>query len=171
MKNLRVAITIVIALLYWGTAAGQSAEIDKSAQAEIEKLSFIVGEWEGEGWMLDRDGTKHTFTQTENVQFKLDNTALLIEGVGRSGGEIIHNALAIVRSNQQERGYTFNSYLSNGLGGEFKGEIIDDKFYWYPNENMRYIIELNEERQWFETGEIKREGTWVQFFEMTLDKV
>ena len=146
-------------------------EVDKKAQDELEKLSFIVGQWEGEGWMMGRDGTKHTFTQTENVQYKLDNTAILIEGIGTSGGQIIHNALAVVRFNHEDADYTFNSYLATGQTGEFKGEIMDGKFYWFPNENMRYIIELNEDGHWLEVGEINQNGSWFQFFEMRLEKV
>ncbi|CAN5383873.1 hypothetical protein BH23BAC1_BH23BAC1_05400 [soil metagenome] len=36
---------------------------------------------------------------------------------------------------------------------------------------MRYIINLNDQGQWYEKGEIKRNGNWLQFFEMTLDKL
>ena len=61
--------------------------------------------------------------------------------------------------------------LQNGQKGEFKGELIDGKFYWYPNENVRYVIWQNEKKQWYEKGEFKREGNWTQFFEMTLDQV
>lgn len=49
--------------------------------------------------------------------------------------------------------------------------MIANKFHWYPSGNTRYVIELNESGEWFETGEINQNGTWVQFFEMTLKKV
>jgi hypothetical protein len=29
---------------------------------------------------------------------------------------------------------------------------------------------MNDQGQWFEVGEMNREGTWYQFFEMTLNK-
>ena len=84
---------------------------------------------------------------------------------------IIHNAMAIVSYNKKGANYTFQSYLQNGRKGEFKGELLDGKFYWYPSVNMRYIIELNEKDQWYEIGEIKRDEIWYQFFEMTLDRI
>jgi len=56
------------------------------------------------------------------------------------------------------------------MNAEFKAEIIGNKLYWYPNENVRYIIWKNEKEQWYEKGEYKRENSWNQFFEMTLDK-
>lgn len=166
----RLIITLVLILIATGSIAGQALEIDSNAQEAIKKLSFMIGEWEGDGWMMGRDGQKHTFNQTEKVQFKLDDTAILIEGMGRSNEEVIHNAMAVLIYNQSEGNFSFNSYLSTGMQGTFNAELIEDSFYWYPNENMRYIIRLNEEDQWFEVGEIKRGDSWFQFFEMTLNR-
>ena len=151
-------------------AWGQNFETDTEAQAEISKLRFIVGEWEGTGWMMGRDGKKHLFNQTEKVQFKIDSTALLIEGMGKTGGKTTHNALAIVSFDKEAGHYNFRSYLSSGRKGSFKAELKENKFYWYPRENMRYIIYLNDKGQWYELGEMNRGGQWFQFFEMTLDK-
>lgn len=167
----KIIALVHFCLFCFVTVYAQSMPDGSVLKEEIKKLSFIVGEWKGEGWMLGRDGEKHNFTQTEKVQFKLDSTAILIEGLGKSGEEVIHNALAVLRFDPGENSYSFNSYLSTGLGGSFKGELIGDVFYWYPNENMRYIIKLNEQGKWFETGEINRNGSWFQFFEMTLYKI
>lgn len=120
--------------------------------------------------MMKPDGTKSEFEQTEKIEFKLDSTAILIEGKGKSGGTIIHNALAIISYDREDQHYTFQSYLHNGRKGQFKAELIRDKFFWYPNEKMRYIITLNDQGQWFEIGEYNRNGSWYQFFEMTLDR-
>lgn len=165
-KNLLILFCLIFAI----KAFSQTPTTDLDAQSEIKKLSFIVGEWEGDGWMMGRDGSKHSFTQTENIQFKLDSTAILIEGLGKNNGHIIHNAMAIIAYNKQEKNYTFNSFLSTGHGGSFKAELKEEKLYWYPNENMRYIIYLNEKGQWYESGEMKRQDSWFQFFEMTLYK-
>lgn len=151
-------------------AVGQNFETDSLSKAEISRLSFIVGEWEGTGWMMSPDGQKHPFQQTENVQFKIDSTAILIEGLGKAGEKVIHNALAVISLDKAQGGYAFQSYLSNGRGGNFKAELKEDTLYWYPGENMRYIISLNEKGQWAEVGEMNRDGNWFQFLEMTLDK-
>ena len=70
-----------------------------------------------------------------------------------------------------DRNYTFQSYLSNGRNGRFIAELISGKFYWYPNENIRYVINLNEKGQWHEEGQMKRNEDWYQFFEMILDRI
>jgi len=163
-------LLILFCLIFTLNAYSQAPKTDETVKSEIQKLAFIVGEWEGEGWMMGRDGSRNSFTQSEHIQFKLDSTAILIEGLGKNNGQIIHNAMAIVAYNKQEKNYTFNSFLSTGHGGSFKAELKEDKFYWYPNENMRYIIYLNEKGQWYEIGEMKRQDSWFQFFEMTLDK-
>lgn len=162
----------ILLFVLLGTTAGYAQEITgKEAQKAVSRLHFITGNWAGSGWMTGPDGQKHYFTQTEHIRFKLDSTAILIEGLGKDGQKVIHNAMAVVTFNQPENNYNFHSYLANGRSGRFKAELLDGKFYWYPNENMRYIIYLNEKGQWYETGEIRRDHNWSQFFEMTLDKL
>lgn len=169
MKKL-ILIFATTLLFAASTTYAQEIETDKEAQMAISKLEFIVGDWVGTGWMMGRDGQKHQFYQTENIRFKLDSTAVLIEGLGKDDGKTIHNAMAVVTYNKTDKNYNFRSYLSTGRGGDFKAELIDGKFYWYPNTNMRYIIYLNDKEQWYETGEMKRGNEWFQFFEMTLDR-
>ena len=169
MKTLFLFILGCLIGLHQGHS--QSFETDLEAKEHIKKLDFLVGKWEGSGWRIGQDGIKHNFDQTENVQFKINSTAILIEGKGFSNGQVIHNAMAVVTSDEDSGQYEFQSYLQNGMKGSFKAEIIEDKFYWYPNENVRYIISINEQGQWFETGEYNRSGNWMQFFEMSLSKI
>lgn len=163
---------LLLFLLAFSTVAkSQDIKTDSVSKAKMSKLDFLVGKWEGEGWIKGRDNQKHTFSQTENIQYKIDSVAILIEGLGRSKGKVTHNAIAIVSYNKEKDNYTFHSYTSTGRGGSFDAELREGKFYWYPNENMRYIIWMNEKGQWYETGEFKKDGEWFQFFEMTLNKV
>lgn len=163
---------LIITWLMVLPAHGQKQETDRVAQKEIKKLAFLTGNWEGTGWIMTEDGNRYQFEQTELVQFKLDGTALLIEGRGMREGQIIHDAMAVVTYNHEEENFSFRSWLNTGQGGEFKGELIDDIFYWYIEDNMRYVIYLNTKGQWYEKGEYNTGGdNWFQFFEMTLDKV
>lgn len=161
---------VFLLLLLSTISYAQDRGTDLESKEAISKLAFLEGVWEGSGWMMGRNGQKNTFNQTENIQFKLDNTVLLIEGQGKANGKTVHDALAIITYNETEKDYNFRSYLANGRNGLFKAELIDNKLYWYPMENMRYIISINENGQWYETGELKRKDKWFQFFEMTLDK-
>jgi len=162
-------LTITITLLIATLGFSQTSETDSISKAKIKKLDFMIGNWKGAGWMMGRNG-KSEFEQTERIEFKLDSTAVLIEGKGISKGKIVHNALAILTYDKTNDNYIFRSYLPSGMNAEFKAEIIENKLYWYPNDNVRYIIWQNEKGQWYETGEYKRENAWSQFFEMTLDR-
>lgn len=111
MKNL---IWIILALLLLSASiAAQDTKTDEQNKKEVSKLAFIVGDWKGDGWMMGRDRQKHAFTQTENIRFKLDSTAILIEGRGMNNGEIIHNALAVI-TYDKEKGHiiSIHSWLT-----------------------------------------------------------
>ena len=79
-------------------------------------------------------------------------------------------SLAVISYDKQEKHYNFQSYMSNGMSGSFKAELIENKLYWHPADNIRYIIYINDAGQWCETGEMNRNEQWFQFFEMTLDQ-
>lgn len=167
---MKTILPFAIAIIFVLPALSQSSETDSISKAKISQLDFMVGNWKGSGWMMGRDGQKSEFDQTEKIQFKLDSTMVLIEGLGTSQGKVVHNALALLTYNKEEDKLAFRSYLQNGQSSDFPAELIDDKLYWYPNPNVRYIIWTNEKDQWYETGEFKRGEEWMQFFEMTLDR-
>ncbi|MEB2786044.1 hypothetical protein [Algoriphagus persicinus] len=148
----------------------QNFDTNIEAQKAVLKVEFLVGEWEGSGWMMNQSREKMTFEHTEKVSLKLNGTALLIEGQGLSEGRIVHNALAIVTMASSGGKYNFNSFLQSNQQGKFKAELIDDVLYWYPAENVRYVLTVNVQGQWNEIGEANSGGTWYQFFEMTLNK-
>src|SRR5690606_36304843 len=133
--------TYLLIIMVWvmtpGNVAAQNFKADHESQSQILKLDFLTGNWEGKGWMTGPDGQKHHFDQTETVSFKLDSTAILIEGQGETEGKSIHDALAVISFDKENKDYKFTSWLANGRGGQFKASLIDDKFYWYPNENMQ----------------------------------
>ena len=82
MKN---TITILLILISYGTSIGQSsAKIQKEAMA---KLSDMAGDWYGQAWYLNGQ-ERINIDQTEHVEFKLDSTILLVEGIGKIEGKI-----------------------------------------------------------------------------------
>jgi len=167
----QIILTAAILLMGAATLAAQDNQADRESQPAMQQLEFMTGEWKGTGWMMGRDGSRHNFDQTEKVQFKLDNTVILVEGLGKTDGVVTHNALAIISYNKAAQNYSFHSYLSSGLENTFTGELKEDTFTWYLNENMRYVLRINEEGQWDEKGEMNRGGQWFQFMEMKLDRV
>lgn len=162
---------IILALVFLASMAnGQSSETDLAAQTAVKKLNFLIGEWKGTGWMMGQDRVKRTFEQTEKVQLKLDSTAILVEGLGKSDGKVVHDALAVITYAGKSGQYDFQSFLPSGQKGTFKSELKEGVFYWYPTDFIRYIIQINDKGQWFEIGEFNQGDNWYPFFEMTLDR-
>lgn len=164
-------IFFVIAMFLVNQADAQSNETDPLSKSKISLLEFMAGSWKGSGWMMGRDGARSEFSQSEKIQFKLDSTMLLVEGMGMADGLVIHNALAFLTYNKTNDAYAFRSYLQNGMNSEFQAELTDGKLTWYQTPNVRYVMGINENKQWYETGEFLREDSWTLFFEMTLNRV
>ena len=149
--------------------------MSEAHKAALSQLDFMVGEWEGSGWMFTQAGKKETFEQTENIQWKLDGAVLMIEGQGKNEGKVVHDALAIISYNPRKEEYGFRSYLANGMSGDYPAKILaENTMEWTieaPGRTITYIITLNEKGQWQEKGMMKMgEKPAFQFFEMTLEK-
>jgi hypothetical protein len=173
MKNLVKVLLILLMVsgFQLQVFAQESNDPNPVAQEDIQKLSFLEGNWKGSGWIVGPDQKRHTFQQEEIIQKKLAGTAILIQGVGMTDGKVVHNAMAVISDAEGAGKYDFTSFLQNGRKGSYKAELIDGKLYWYPTDQVRYIIMLNEQGQWFEIGEYNTGSSWFKFFEMTLDKV
>ncbi|MBC6365627.1 hypothetical protein [Algoriphagus sp. AK58] len=148
-----------------------SYALNREAQEKLAFLSFLEGTWKGTGWMMGENRVKMTFEQEERVQFQLSGTLLQIEGIGRADGKTVHHALAMIQPAKEDGAFEFTSFLQSGLRGTYPARWENNQLIWQPTEQVRYVIQLNDQGQWYEVGEYQAGGTWYQFFEMTLDKV
>jgi len=164
------ALILLSTFIFGLETIGQRLQTDEIAKKEILKLSFMCGEWKGNGWIMGQNGERQVFSQTEMVRFKLDSTALLIEGKGIADGRVVHNALGVMRYNGEAGKYSFYTFLSNGKEGVFDAALIDGKIYWSPGAKMNYTLWIDNGGRWIEKGEMDREGHRTQFFETALDK-
>ncbi len=167
---MRACKTILLTMFWVSIVSAQNFVSDSLSKVEMKKLDFLIGEWVGSGWMYGQDRVKYEFDQTENIIYKLDSTVILIEGIGKSNGKLVHHALAMISYNKADKNYDFQSFLANGLKGSYKAEIKDGQLYWYPTSNTQYIIWLDKSGRWVEKGEYKAGDQWFQFLEMTLTK-
>ncbi len=152
---------------------------ERVAQQEaMGKLLFLVGDWEGEGW-YDYNGQRAPFTGTERVEARLDSLLLLVEGrhfasiPNRPEPMLIHHAFGMFAYDADAGHYTFDTHLATGRGGTYEAHMEGDALVWtMENSQMghvRYVIRLDDEGRWHETGHRSADGdTWTQFFEMTL---
>jgi len=129
----------------------------------LERLSVLVGEWEGDGWVATRGG-RQEIRQHESVRYALGGTILVIEGSSRarSGpevGDIIFQAFAVV-SWSPDDGYRVRSYLADGLYTDRTVDVTETGLSWEqpsPAGPIRYALHWND-GVWHESGWLSRQG-------------
>ncbi len=141
---------------------------NQEVKSKIEKLDFMIGEWKGEGWIMDsKTREKQNFEQAESIQYGLDGTIIQIQGKGLSDGRIVHDALAIIHPNE-EGDYFFTSFLGDGRSGKYEAVHEGEKIIWTiptPQGEVRYTITIADGK-WNEKGDFGMNGQWYPFFEM-----
>lgn len=147
--------------------------------AEMKKLSFLVGEWRGEGW-IQTGPERREFKGAERIEPKLSGLLLLIEGLHhrKEAGhenEVAHEALAVVSYDPRSQSFRFRAYTATGQTVESDAKVSPKQLEWgfepTPGMKIQYVIKIDEKGRWVETGDMSREGAPPRrFFEMTLTK-
>jgi hypothetical protein len=176
-------VTIFCAIL-GGLFTGLSAQPSPGTNPiKSERFSIWAGRWQGTSTLQMGPGEPKTAIVDEQIQYKLDSTLLLIEGIGRhvdpdgKSTTVVHHAMAVLSFDPYKGTFSMRSYLADGRSTDawFKTQP-DGAFQWgfeAPNVNMRYTIRLDAEKMtWNEIGEFSRDGNdWFKVFEMNLKKV
>ena len=79
----------------------------------MEKMKFLAGTWTGEAVISLGPDKQITVRQTEEVEYKLDGTVMLIEGTGRDdSGKVVFNAMAVVSFDQKSGTYRIRAWTT-----------------------------------------------------------
>ncbi len=156
---------------------GQENVVQDSLKT-TDQLSFMKGTWSGEGWMyINRK--KKEFTQTETIASKVDNTVLMVDGIGyakEDKNKVIHNAFGVISYNNDEKSITMISFSSTGGKMENRMKFIGNKklewsFRDEKGGTVRFREDFSEDGIWSERGDYSFDGQkWVTFFQMRLEK-
>ncbi len=169
-------------------SATSSAEPAPSASAvAMHRLDFLLGEWEGDGWIIaGRDG-RRTFHQRETVRPAAGGTVVIIDGLGTSTdagrkGAIVHQAFALVSYDSAGKAYRWRAFRATGDETATVPAISDNTIVWGMDvgpvghaSHVRFTIELTPQGTWHEVGDFLQpdaasDAAGVRFFEMTLHK-
>lgn len=165
----RVALA---ALLTAAVCTAQAPQLTGQLQA----AQFLVGTWEGEGWMMTGPEGRQEATVRETITPKAGGTVLTLEGLGKDKktGTVVHDAFGVLFYDAEKQTFRMRSFVSGRGTGEFPASIKDGVIVWNmtagPRE-VRYTIQLDDQKRWHEVGEYKAGDNWVKFFEMTLKKI
>ncbi|WP_298021723.1 hypothetical protein [uncultured Parasphingopyxis sp.] len=157
------------------SAVEQRGELS-APQDHMVPFAWMVGEWQGEGWMLAPNGERLSFESQEIVSSRLSGAALLVEGRHHEPGHsdrVVHDAMAMITWDAGANEYRFRTALANGRGGNFLLQPTNEGFNWRmdtPRGQIVYTIE-HDDGVWTERGEIiEPGGRSIEIFGMTLHK-
>jgi hypothetical protein len=143
---------------------------------KMKVFSAWVGQWQGEGSMQTGPGEAKKSSVDEKIEMKLDGTILVVEGLGKNEGAVVHNAFGIISYDQMTSQYKFKTYVKEGRTADAWFNVLgENKYQWgfdVPNGGkVRYTINIDG-KKWNEIGEYSRDGnTYMKTFEMNLTKV
>lgn len=176
---MNLKLTLVSCLVAFPLVAQPQAPVDTAAKRKaMERLAFIVGDWEGEATAFMGPGRQVRMWQTEWVRPKLKGQIMAVEGVGRlltpnGPTDTLFNAWAVIDW-EPARGYFMRSNVLDGRVGEFPIEVIQNGFIWgtpVPGGRIRYTMVITPAGEWHEKGEYTRdEQQWYPTMEMKLKK-
>jgi hypothetical protein len=169
---MRKSILIAAAALIATSAHAQPA----SPVEAMAPLQPLVGQWEGDGWIMVQGVGRQTFVGEETITSKLGGAAILVEGrhLSPDRAKVVHDAMAVIIWSPQDKAYRFRSQLSTGLYGDAPMTVEPGKFVWTRNTpdggRIEYVT-VFDAASWHETGRYSRDGaTWIPIFEMKLKK-
>jgi hypothetical protein len=172
-----VVLALCVSWLDVATAAAQLPPVPSA----MERLDFLLGDWEGAGWMEYAPGQRGEFRGTERVERRMGGRVVVIEGSFTAwmgpdlGDRPVHQALGIVSWDAAAQRFAFRTYTAAGSGGDAKNVEVDgDGMVWgYDDPNfgeVRFTIALTPDGRWHEVGHVSQDGgaDWRQVLELTL---
>ncbi|UTW57247.1 hypothetical protein KFE96_10260 [Kordiimonas sp. SCSIO 12603] len=151
------------------TAAIEAQDTKTPEQTAIEKLEFLVGEWEGPGISYRQDGRESQYHDKESVWFDVQNSLLIIQARGFRDGRQTYGLHTVINYDAEAGHYWYNPYTSKGVSRPFKCVLEAKEFKCRVEDgSYRLTFRRTEDGSWNEFGERKTEAGWQKNFETIL---
>jgi hypothetical protein len=170
-------IRIWVAILALLVAALPARAEEPAARAKMHAFDFLLGTWEGEGWIL-MGPQRRNFRQREIVRPAAGGTVVVIDGLGLgtdpdNKDKIVHQAFAVAHWNAAANAYRWLAFRADGASLEATPTLSDKQLVWeLPPANdrrVRFTIKREADGRWHETGESwTGDGKPVTFLDMSL---
>jgi hypothetical protein len=175
ISSLLVAAALGFAAL--ADVAAQQPDTAALIAAQTEALrvfAMLDGAWRGPATVIQPDGTRLSFIQTERIGPFLGGSIRLIEGRGYDdAGGVRFNALGVVSFDPATRSYTLHSHAL-GHVGDFAFVATGDGYRWeipLGPATIRYVATVKD-GELYEVGERIVAGREpLRIFEMRLKRI
>jgi hypothetical protein len=167
----RLALSFFVAAVVAEAAQVPPPSTSPIARERMKALEFLIGEWEGEAWMQMGPGQPETVAQQERVEWAAGGEVLVIRGLGRQGGRVVHDAVGTIAWDSRSGRYTMWTYRA-GTGASTPDLTVEPGVVVWglatPGAEIRFTMRLDAEGRWTEKGERSTDGgkTWVPVFDI-----
>lgn len=178
MKALTPILCLVLAL----PAIAQEVvpqEPGAPAKAAIDQLTFLHGNWKGEGYMITGKDQKYPFTVTTKVSTKLRGKVIFVEqegsqSEGEGKGKAIADFLGTISLNADQTGFVTSFMGSDGVAIPGDGQLESGKLVYAqvngPGLFTRTTVEVKD-GVWKQKSELTDDGKrYFTFMEVTMKK-
>ena len=182
-KNQRIMKTFIFNIIVTlsMTFSVFSQEKPEPVTNQMEPLSFMLGQWEGDSWSMTREGKVESKIK-EHIYCKTDCNIMIAEGLGTKIDPetnetiVVHDAYGVMYVDPETSNLTLRAYKDSEIV-ESEIELIEDKIIRWkmviPNQGtVRFTSDYSKEDKWIEIGEFSKDGeNWMQFLGMDLTKI
>lgn len=176
---MRNALVLAAMVLAFPLAAQAPAAVAPTA---MKQLDWLVGEWRGTGSSMTGPGQQHQSGVTERATRHAGGHVLVLQGVGKAAGApgadsiVVHDAFGIIWHDRESGKFMMKAFRSTGEVVDSEMQVGDGTIVWGFADprgvQIRFTVSRTPEGRWHEIGEASRDGAgWMQFMEMTLDRV
>lgn len=171
-------LTLLLLVIFSITTA---QETTTNTEKPTDKLGFMLGTWEGNSWMMTRDGRVASNIK-EHIYCKTDCNIMIAEGLGTKTDPdtkettVVHDAFGVMFIDPDTKKLMLRAYKDNKISVS-EIELLQDKVIRWgmtiPNQGtIRFTSDYSQENKWIEVGEFSRDGeTWMQFLGMELTRI
>jgi hypothetical protein len=166
--------------------SGGTQNDENAERAAMKKLDFVIGKWEGEGWLLVGPGQRHPFSVTELYNYRCNGS--VIDGEGRFRPQGVPGAvetdtmygLGMTYFDRQSGEYRMWHYGGSGISFVFTAKIdvdVEGKGLHYINKDARgetYKFGFTIDKDEILTARTERQkldGTWYVSGEFRMRRV
>ena len=166
----------VLGLALAGAAGDVSAQ-QPAAAADMQRLAFLEGQWEGTGWMVMGPGGRKEFSVRESARWGAGGNVMVLDGLGveklEDGSERpVHQAFAVISWDPAAAAFRLRAYRAGGGEVEDAPVVGGHGLVWGFRDprggHVRFTLRFTADN-WHEIGEYSPDGAaWTPFLEMRL---
>lgn len=163
-----IMYTITLMVIVSTTISSYSQSPEQIRENAMAKLSFMLGQWEGPGWYINKDGKKENFIDHETMRLSEDEKFLIMDVNTINDDNTLKSQIFVFYYDTDNQQYVFNAF--SGRGGPYKlpCEIISPNKMRCTNDKGTWRFTYTRTgNSLIEAGEKLQNGKWF-FTEKTI---